>query len=213
MCSLLGFLLLSALSASANASLAALKGLDKATATGDVAEASSYCAPEVTCTGTAAALATKAFGPEKMSPIACNTKLTTALSSPTLGWMMASFDTTPVSETYAGSTGVATYAVSACKAAADQTCVPGTTVKGTVFMQYTFDAQDKVSSITLGAGNAYAEFVLSANESAARQKAIPVAGISITTFLLSALSIGCYQLGKKHGQAKVSGGYTSLIDA
>merc|ERR1711972_542508 len=206
MCNILSFLLLSAFSASADASLAALKALDKAASTGGP-DLLSYFEPEVTCQFT---LGSVPFGPEKTSPTACVGKINAALTGIHEGYMLTSYDPTPVSETCDGSTCVATYSISGCKANGVSACVPGTTQNAVVANQYTFDAQDKVSAISASFAEAGAAFelVLSANESA-----IPVAGICITAFLLSALSIGCYQLGKKHGQTKVSGAYTSLTDA
>jgi len=150
-----------------------------------------------------------------MTPAACSDKMNTAMMAVTEGYMLASYNPVPVSETVSGSEGVTITSISVCKATAAGACVPGTTAKGELKTVYGFGPRGKVTSISVSEkDDALAAFYLSADESEARQKAMPVAGILITTFVLSALSIGCYQFGKKHGQqAMVSEGYTNLLDA
>jgi len=184
-----------------------MKALDRVQTAAEIAP---YCAPTIACSYDFVA---EKFGPEQMSAAACFEKTQEGLVKATAeyGGIITEMNPTPVSEKCDGDTGTVVFSVTGCMAT-HNTCLPGTTSTSDIVGTYTFDAADKVIAIYSTVTDA-AAFFLSAKKSAARQEAMPVAGILITTFLLSALSIGSYKLGKKHGQASVSGGYTSLIDA
>merc|ERR1719265_124768 len=117
------------------------------------------------------------------------------------GYMMTGMSSTPESEKCAGDKCTAAFSWTGCQATADKTCVPGTSGSDIITLEFTFNAADKVTAVASTIPDAV---LLGAKWPVARQQAVPVVGMLMATFLLSASAIGCYTLGKKHGQAEAS---------